>query len=370
MAGRTSICTIGIEEEYQIVDTDTGELRPRVRDVLPAARSAAGDEVQPELYQSQIEIASGVCESLSEVRAEVVRLRRAVIEAAENDGGRILAAGTHPFSDWRDQQATPKHRYRQSVLKYEQITRELVIFGCHVHVGVPDRAAGLEVLNRARLWLAPIIALTASSPYWLGADTGYASYRTQLWNRFPIAGPPAAFESLADYEALVDALVSTESIGDESRIYWDLRLPVKQDTVEFRATDVCTTVDEAVMTAGLVRALACVALDSAERGDPYTPVRQELLRAAHWRAARYGMERDLIDVHSMQAIPAGELVEQLLHHLRPVLEDAGEWDEVAGVVERIRRDGTSARRQREVYGRTGSLEDVVRHLAEETARDV
>ena len=369
-AAGASVCTIGIEEEYQIVDAETGDLRSRARDVLPAARDEGGDEVQAELYQSQIEIASRVCTTLGDVRDELVRLRRAVIGAVERDGGRVLAAGTHPFSDWRDQQATPKHRYRQSVLTYEQITRELVIFGCHVHVGMPDRESGLQVLNRARLWLAPILALTGSSPYWLGADTGYASYRTQLWNRLPISGPPAAFASITEYEALVDALVSTGSIADETRIYWDLRLPVKTETIEFRMTDVCSTVDEAVMVAGMVRALACIALESARRDEPFNPVRQELLRAAHWRAARYGMDRDLVDLHAMQSVPAGELVDQLMAHLRPALEDAGDWDEVSRILEWVRAEGIGARRQRAAYGRDGRLADVVELIAEETARGV
>ena len=370
MATRTAGCTIGIEEEYQIVDAETGDLRSRIHDVLRTARDDAGKEVQPELYQSQIEIASQVCETLGDVRAELVRLRRAVIGAAEQDGGRILAAGTHPFSDWRDQQTTPKHRYRQSVLEYEQISRELVIFGCHVHVGMPDSESALQVLNRARLWLAPILALTGSSPYWLGADTGYSSYRTQLWNRFPISGPPAWFESLADYESLVGALVLTGSIPDETRIYWDLRIPVKTDTIEFRMTDVCSTVDEAVMVAGMVRALACVALASAQRDEPFEPVRQELLRAAHWRAARYGLDRDLVDLHAMTAVPANELVDQLMAHLRPALEDAGEWDEVTGILEWVRGAGIAARRQRAAYAREGKLGDVVDLIAEETARGV
>lgn len=370
MSGSTDRCTIGIEEEYQIVEAETGELRSRAGNVLPRARAEAGDEVQPELYQSQIEIASQVCSTLDDVRGEVVRLRRAVIEAAARDGGRIVAAGTHPFSEWRDQQTTPKDRYRQSVLKYQQITRELVIFGCHVHVGMPDREAALQVFNRARLWLAPILALTANSPYWLGSDTGYASYRTQLWSRLPISGPPAAFASLAEYESVAAALVTTESIPDETRIYWDLRLPVKQNTIEFRMTDVCLTADEAVMTAGLVRALACMALDSAERDEPFTPVRQELLRVAHWRAARYGMERDLIDLHHMRPVAAGELVDQLLEHVRPVLEERGEWGEVTATVDRIRTDGTAARRQREAYRRSETLQGVVDYLADETERGV
>lgn len=190
--------TVGIEEEYQILDGETGGLQPRGTDVLSAARESLGDEVQPELKLSQVEIASGICGTLADVRAAVVAGRRAIIEAAAANGCRIAAAGTHPFSDWHAQPVTPKDRYRQTMAEFELLAREQVIFGCHVHIGLADREAAVRVLNRARAWLSPLLAPAANSPFWLGEEMGYASYRTELWSRWPMAGPPLAFASHAE----------------------------------------------------------------------------------------------------------------------------------------------------------------------------
>ena len=360
--------TIGVEEEYQLINAETRELAPRSGRVLPEARDVVGEEVQPELYLSQIEVATLVCRTLQEVRAELVRLRRGVIEAAARDGNRVAAAGTHPFSHWDAQSLTPKDRYRGIAAEYQQIARELVIFGCHVHVGLRDPEARVEVMNRVRVWLAPLLALTANSPFWLGSDTGYASFRTELWNRFPTAGPPLLFESRSDYEALVEALVATGSIEDATKIYWDLRLPERVDTVEFRVTDVCMTIDEAVMVAGLVRALVRTCHEQALRCEPFVRARPELLRAAHWRAARYGLEAELIDVHALRAVPAHELIEDLLSFVRTALETDGAWEEVSTLVRETMRRGTGAQRQRQEYQRTGRLEDVVDLIAAETSR--
>ena len=360
--------TIGVEEEYQLINAETRELAPRSGRVLPEARDVVGEEVQPELYLSQIEVATLVCRTLQEVRAELVRLRRGVIEAAARDGNRVAAAGTHPFSHWDAQPLTPKDRYRGIAAEYQQIARELVIFGCHVHVGLRDPEARVEVMNRVRVWLAPLLALTANSPFWLGSDTGYASFRTELWNRFPTAGPPLLFESRSDYEALVEALVATGSIEDATKIYWDLRLPERVDTVEFRVTDVCMTIDEAVMVAGLVRALVRTCHEQALRCEPFVRARPELLRAAHWRAARYGLEAELIDVHALRAVPAHELIEDLLSFVRTALETDGAWEEVSTLVRETMRRGTGAQRQRQEYQRTGRLEDVVDLIAAETSR--
>ena len=172
--------TIGVEEEYQIVDPVTRELRPRAWRVLPEAKRAIGDEAQAELYLSQIEACTPICRTLADVRAEIVRVRREMIAAAAKDGKVIAAAGTHPFSHWEDQRVTPKARYWKSQAEFQQLTRELIIFGCHVHVGLSDREVAIGVLNRVRVWLAPMLALSANSPFWLGSDTGYASFRTQL----------------------------------------------------------------------------------------------------------------------------------------------------------------------------------------------
>ena len=370
MSLQTEKFTIGVEEEYQIINPVTRELTSRVEHILPKAQKVLGEEVQPEAQRSQIEIGTPICQTLADVRSELVRLRREVIAAAETDGNQIAAAGTHPFSHWDDQQLTPKERYKGLMQDYQQLTRELVIFGCHVHVGISDREFAIRVMNRARVWLAPLLALSVSSPFWLGTDTGYASYRTEIWSRWPLSGPPLMFESLAEYKALVQALVETKSVAEATKIYWDVRLSERFPTIEFRVTDVCQTVDEAVMVAGLVRALARTCYEQAMRDEPFPAARHELIRAAHWHAARYGLDENLIDVGAQKAVPARELVETFLTFVRPALEEYGEWEEVSEIVHEIIQRGTGATRQREAYKQTGRLEDVVDLIVRETAQGI
>lgn len=360
--------TLGVEEEYQIISAQTRELRPRAGRLLPDAQRTLGDEVQNELFLSQIEIATPVCETLNDVRADLVRSRRALIEAAQRDGDRIAAAGTHPFSHWDAQTVTPKKRYQGLAAGFQQIVRELIIFGCHVHVGLAERELAVPVMNRVRVWLAPLLALSANSPFWLGEDTGYASFRTELWSRFPMSGPPQLFENKAEHDRLVAALVATGAIADGTNIYWDVRIPERVPTIEFRAADVCLTVDEAVMIAGLTRALVRTAYEGAKRGAPFPAARQELLRAAQWRAARFGLGADLIDVAGERAVPARDLVHALLAHVRPALEALGDWDEVSTLVSDTLARGNGADRQRAVYARTGRIEDVAEFIAAETEK--
>lgn len=362
--------TIGVEEEFQIIDPVTRELRSQAERILAGTQQSLGEEVQPEVQLSQIETVSPVCRTLADVRAELVRLRGGVITAAANGGNQIAAAGTHPFSSWEAQQLAPKERYRGLMRDYQQLTRELVIFGCHVHVGLRDREMAIQVINRARVWLASMLALTANSPFWLGTDTGYASFRTQLWSRWPMAGPPLAFQSRAEYDSLVQALTATGIIKDATKIYWDIRPSERFETIEFRVTDVCMTVDETVMVAGLIRALVRTCYEQVMHDEPLPTVRFELLRAAHWQAARYGLEAELIDVMAERAVPAHQMIETLLTFVRPSLEVTGEWEDVASVVQEILRHGTGAARQRQVYERTGRLEDVVDLVVKETAKGV
>jgi carboxylate-amine ligase len=360
--------TVGVEEEYQIIDRETRKLRPRAERILPQARAAVGDHVTPELYLSQIEIGTPVCQTLAEVRAELVHLRRELVAAAEREGNWIGAAATHPFSHWADQQITPKARYIGIAQDYQQLAREHLIFGCHVHVGIHDREAAISVMNRARPWLAVMLALSANSPFWLGADTGYSSFRTEIWRRWPMAGTPQVFHSRAEFDSLVRALVATGSIEDGTKIYWDVRPSARFETLEFRAADVCLTVDEAVLTAALARALARTCYARAVSDEPVNHARPELLRAAKWRAARYGLDADLIDVEESQALPARQMVEKLLSFLRPALEEHGEWDEVSALARETLERGNGATRQREVYARNGSLEAVVDFIVAETKR--
>ncbi len=362
--------TLGVEEEYQVVDAGTRELSPKGERVLDRALESLGDQVEAELLTSQIEIMTPVCGSLSEVRSELVRLRRGVIEAAEKEGCGIAAASTHPFSHWEDQELTSKGRYRRLVESFRQLAEEQLAFGFHLHVGIGDREAAVEVLNRLRPWLAPLLALSANSPFWLGADSGYASYRTQVWGRFPTAGPPGHFGSLAAHDHLIRTLVETGSVLDVESIYWDARLPEKHDTVEVRVCDVCSTLDEAVMLAGLVRGLVRELHERALREEAYPEVRPELLTAAHWRASRHGLNAELVDVEAGRAVPAREVVGKLLDLSRQALEESGDWDEVSSLAGETLERGTGARRQRRAYERNGRLEDVVDGLVEETERGI
>ena len=369
MSTRTEEYTFGVEEEYQIVDPETRELRARDGRVLRQAQSdLSEEEVAPEILTPQLEVMTPVCRTLAQVREEVLRLRRGVAEAAAKEGGRIAVASTHPFSHWRDQPITPKQRYENIAAYYQRLTEELLAFGFHVHVGLEDREAATQVINRVRPWLAPMLALSANSPFWLGSDTGYASFRTQVWGRLPTAGQPAPFESLAEYDALVEALVATGTVAEPTKIYWDVRLSENQPTIEFRVMDVCSRVDEAVVLAGLSRALVRTCHEQAEREEPYPKTRPELLRAAHWLASRDGLDGKLADVEAGHAVPAREMVENLLAFARPALEESGDWEEVSELAYDTLKRGNGAGRQRRAYERAGRLEDVVDMLIEETAQ--
>lgn len=357
--------TLGIEEEYQVIDAETRALRPRGVGILHRAEATLGDAVQPELFLSQVEIATPAVATLDEARDELIKARAALVQAAKKSGSRIVAAGTHPFSHWDEQRVTPKDRYRRLAEMFGQAARELIIFGCHVHVAVPSREAGLHVMNRARVWLAPLLALSANSPFFQGRDTDYASFRTELWSRFPLAGPPLVVETLAEHDALVQSLIQAGAVKDATNLYFDMRVPEKTPTVEFRVCDVCARLDEAVLVAALCRALTqtCLADDS-----PPPTVRPELLRAAHWQAARDGLDGELVQVWSgdIQLVPARDALDALLAFVRPALEENGDWERATASVDEVFARGNGAARQRAIYARTGKWEEVVDALADET----
>ena len=361
--------TMGVEEEYHIIDPDSRELSPSALPILERAKQMLGERVQPELRLSQIEVETPVCHTLVEVRGHLQRLRRETISAAEQEGKQIASAGTHPFSHWRGQPVTPKERYEALASDYQQLTREQTISGCHVHIGLHDRELALQVMNRARPWIAPLLALSASSPYWLGEDTGYASYRTEIWSRWPISGPPLHFTSLQEHSELAQDLIRIGAIEDTTKIYWDLRLSERFETIEMRIADACMLVDEAVMIAGFIRAIIRTCYEQVIHQEDFTPVRHEVLRVAHWRAARYGLSENLVDVHTAQLVPAQALIEKLLQFTKNALHETGEWDEVSSLARQTLQHGNSATRQREVYQRTGSMKNIVDFLVTETARN-
>lgn len=362
--------TLGVEEEYQIVNAGTRALASDAERILPEAREVLGDNVTPEMYRSQIEICTPVCATLTDVRRELTRLRREVIAAAEHKGDRIVAAGTHPFSHWEDQKLTRKARYRDIASDYKQLTREQLIFGCHVHVGIPDQNITIQVMNRVRPWLPTLLAMAGNSPFWIGTDTGYASFRTEIWGRWPTAGIPPLLKSRADYDDLINDLTATGIISDASKIYWDMRPAVRFPTLEFRVTDVCLTVDEAVLITGLIRGLVQTCVEEIDNAVPLRPVRNEVLQAAKWQAARFGLDETLIDPQAMQSIPARQVVSHLLAYIKPALESFGDYAEIKSLITKLFRNGNGATRQRAVYAKNESLEDVVDFLIAETSKGI
>jgi glutamate---cysteine ligase / carboxylate-amine ligase len=359
--------TIGVEEEFFVVDRESRALRTDVDVVLDRSDAPEGNVIDHELKRSQAETGTAVCEDLGAVRASVTELRRRLAVAAESIGGRLLASGTHPFAHWsEDGGVTPDLAYVRLEETYGQLTVEQAVCGCHVHVGVRDPDLVVEVMNRARAWVPLLVALSANSPFWMGEDSRYASYRTEVFHRWPTAGIPEHFEDRAAYDQVVADLRATGAIDGPARLYWDIRPSARYPTLEFRASDVMMTVDEAVALAGVIRAIVETCHAEALAGAPFEVPRPELLRAALWRAARFGLSDRLIDLDAMQAVPAADVVTGSLQRLRPVLERRGAWDEVESVVAEIVRFGPGAERQRAARMQTGDLERVVDAIADAT----
>ena len=346
--------TLGVEEEFQLLDVETGHVVSRAPAVLAALPAATPPEwVQGELTQSQVEIATPVCRSLDELRAHLEHWRRVTSEAAAQAGCVLAASGTPPAGDWREQRSTRSQRYLPLRDGMRHLVDEQLIAGCHVHVGVSSPDLRVAVLDRLRAWMPVLIALTANSPLWLGVDTGFASWRTVHWWRWPVSGPPPAFGTAHDYDQRVAALTATGVAPDESKVYWDVRLSARYPTVEVRATDVCRTVDETLMVAGLVRGLARVALREHASGRPAPDPPPELMRAATYLAARDGLSDRLVDPVTGRPIPAREAVSALMDRCRPELDATGDLAVVEPVAGEVLRSGTASQRQREAWARGG-----------------
>ncbi|MFD9428879.1 MULTISPECIES: glutamate--cysteine ligase [unclassified Streptomyces] len=367
----TQPLTVGVEEEFFIVDSATRNLLPQSGQIITSALAQV-DEQTPsrfceEFRPCMVESRSGICRTLDELRADVITSRSTLIRAAEEAGGRIAAAGTYPLADWRTQEFNTKPQYQRTVETYRLLADELLICGCHVHVGVADRDTAVEVMNRVRPWLPVLSALAASSPFWMGADTGYSSYRSMVWERWPTSGMPPTFRSYDEYQNSVRLSVESGISPVAGDIFWDVRPGTQYQTVEFRIADSCATADEVILQAGLCRALVHTTLTEIEKGDTPADIRSELLRAAKWRSTRFGLTDRLLDPFTAALVPAHEMVDRLCEHVRPSLEGTGDWTVASGITERIKRQGTSAERQRAVFERRKSLEDIVDHQVRDTA---
>ncbi|MEU0333904.1 glutamate--cysteine ligase [Streptomyces sp. NPDC006193] len=359
------MATVGVEEEYLLVDPVTGRLAPYAEKIRAAAGLepfVTSREIQSELLQAQVEVATPVCSSLEEVGGHLLRLRHAVAGVAEEHGCRIVASGTALRREEVPVPVTEQTRYKAMQRQAPQLVAEQMVNGMHVHVAVPDRRVGVAVLNRLRVWLPTLTAMAANSPLWEEHDTGFASWRTVVFDRWPVSGIPPHFADEKDYDARVRRLVETGVISDVGQVYWQARLSERYPTVEVRCTDVQLRTDDAVMFAGLVRALVDTAAREADGGQPLRQTDPELLRVAMWQAARHGLSGELIDEKGRRR-RAGDVVCGLLEHVAPALEAAGDSRGITSLVHRLLQEGTGADRQRQALA-GGGLDAVMRMLVE------
>ncbi|MCE7010602.1 glutamate--cysteine ligase [Kibdelosporangium philippinense] len=354
--------TVGVEEEFLLVDVESGGLADRAPDILSEVEGG-GHDLQPEIALSQVESASAVCVTMSDLRAQLSSARRVLADEATRHGSRLIATGTPVLGRGSPSGLTPLPRYHRMTREFRALIGDLPVCGCHVHVGLPDDETRVLVCNHIRYWLPTLLAINANSPYCNGADTGYASWRYLMWSRWPSAGAPPWFESASDYYAAREQVIASGAAMDLGMLYWDVRLSAHQPTVEVRVGDVAPTVDDAVLMAALVRGIAATALATGELG-PAVP--QYLLRPALWRAARDGLEGQGVDLVTGELAPAADLAGALVRWIRPALEMAGDYELVDESLARLVLDGCGAARQRAAFGRTGSLDGVVEFLAAQT----
>jgi carboxylate-amine ligase len=357
--------TIGIEEEYQIVDPETRELRSYIEEFLRQGRELLGDQIKPEFLQSQVEVGTRVCTCMQEAREEIVRLRRAIGDLAEKNGLWFAAASSHPFSTWERQEITAGERYTELHEAMVQAARQLLIFGMHVHIGIEEPELRIDVMNQARYFLPHVLALSTSSPFWEGRDTGLKSYRSIIFENLPRTGLPPSFHSFPDYSGFVNTLIRTGCIGSPSEVWWDMRCHHAFPTLEFRFTDVCTRVDEVMCVASLLLAIVAKLVRLRRANQSWRRYRHHLITENKWRAVRWGIDGKLIDFGRRAEAPLRDLISELLEVVDDVVDELGVRDEV-DYVHTILEHGTSADRQLRTYRETGDLEAVVDRVVAET----
>jgi carboxylate-amine ligase len=357
--------TVGIEEEYQIIDPESRELTSYVQEFLQQGQMVLKDQIKPELMQSQVEVGSKICEDMQEARAELIRLRSTICSLAHDNGLVVAAASTHPFSMWSRQDITIKERYAKQLAEMADLAKRLLIFGMHVHVGIEDKDLRIDIMDQARYFLPHLLVLSTSSPFWHGRNTGLKSYRSIIFENLPRSGPPPDFRSWGEYERFVDTLVKTGCIEDATRIWWDIRPHPKFPTIEFRVTDICTRVDDAICIAALIQAIVAKLIKLRKDNQSWRRYRHHLITENKWRAVRQGIDGKLLDFGKQQEVPVRDLINELLELVDDVVDELGSRKDVeyANV---ILDGGTSADRQLATYERTGDLKVVVDQLVAET----
>ena len=357
--------TLGVEEEYQIIDPESRELTSYISEFLEKGKRVFRDQVKPEFLQSQVEMGTEVCRDIKEVRREIARLRSMVSEIAEKSGHRIVAAGTHPFSRWQEQEITEKDRYRSLVADLQYVARRLLIFGMHIHVGIPDRELRIDTMNQISYFMPHVLALSSSSPFWMGDNTGLKSYRSIVFSELPRTGIPDRFDSAVEYDHFIRTMIKTGCMDEPTKIWWDVRPHPRFPTLEIRICDCITEIDEVVAIVALVKAVAAKLIRLRRENQSWRYYRRDLVAENKWRAIKDGLDGNLVDFGKEEEVPLRYLIEELLDIVDDVVDPLGVREEVEYIRVMLER-GSSADRQLRTYDETGDLKAVVDQLAGET----
>ena len=362
--------TLGIEEEYQTIDPETLDLRSHINtELIAQGKMQLKEKVKAEMHQSVIEVGTGICRTIAEVRADVIDLRRRTIRLARDHGLLLAAGATHPFADWRVQDIYPDERYLQVVEDMQLVARSNLIFGLHVHVGIEDRETSIQLMNQMRYFLPHLLALSTNSPFWLGMNTGLKSYRCKVFDKFPRTNIPDTFTSWADFEQLVNLLIRTNCIDNAKRIWWDIRPHPIFSTLEVRICDLPMRVEETLAIAALIQATVAKLYKLHSRNQGYRLYSRALIMENKWRASRYGLDGMMIDFGREKELPERELILEYLDFVDDVLDEL-ECRKEAEYVQTILDRGTGADRQLRVFAETNDLRKVVAYMVAETAADL
>ena len=362
--------TLGIEEEFQIVDPRTRELRSHVVEILEEGVTLLGEQIKPEMIQSMVEVGTGICRNIQEARADITNLRSVISSLARKNGLVIIAASTHPISRWQDQKIFDDERYELLVQELKTVARSLLIFGLHVHVGIPDRDRQIHIMNAARYFLPHVLALSTSSPFWMAHNTGLKSYRCEIFKQFPRTDIPDHFDSYSSFERYIDLLVRTKCIDNGKKIWWDVRPHPFFPTLEFRVCDIPTRIDDTIAIAALFQAIVAKLNTLIEKNLGFRLYRRLLIQENKWRAVRYGLDGMMIDFGKQKEVPTRDLIHELLDFVDDVVDPLGSRKEIEHI-HTIMQRGTSADEQLEVYNNSNNdLNSVVDLLIDRTVENV
>lgn len=357
--------TLGIEEEYQVIDPETRELTSHHQKIVEVASKHVEEQVKAEMHQAVVEVGTRICQDITDARAQLTQLRRTIYEISKDLGYRIGAAGTHPFSEWEKQLITPNPRYEEIVQEMQDTARSNLIFGLHVHVGMEDKSLGLQILNSFRYFLPHLYALSTNSPFWEGRNTGFKSFRTKVFDKFPRTGIPDVFETIGQYEHYVNLLVKTGCIDNVKKIWWDIRLHPFFPTIEIRICDIPMTVNETIAITAIIQALVAKLYQLRSQNLNFIIYHRALINENKWRASRYGLDGKLIDFGKEIEVDTRALIEEMLDFVDDVVDELGSREEINKVRE-ILKKGTGADRQLAVYEETKDLVKVVDYIMDQT----